>query len=84
MPAKKRSKPVAATASTNIGEPMKVGDRVRIRDYGGQRGKIVEFRGLLGPGGAPIYRVLISRRPLRDYIELREDQLERIEPSADR
>jgi hypothetical protein len=53
-----------------------LGDRVKIRLSGGLRGRIVEWRGPLGPGGAQIYRVLIRRKPEPTYIELRQDQLE--------
>jgi hypothetical protein len=75
MATKKRNTlAVAQTASHQ--ELLKVGDRVRIRDFGGQRGKIVEYRGQLAPGGARVYRVLVKAN--RDYIELREDQLERV------
>jgi hypothetical protein len=65
-------------ALPSLGQPLKVGDRVRIRHYGGQHGQIVEDRGLLGPEGARIYRVLLARPPRNESIELREDQLERI------
>ena len=54
---------------------FKLGDRVKIRLSGGMRGKIVELRGPLGPGGCQIYRVLVRRKPEPKYIELREDQL---------
>jgi hypothetical protein len=58
------------------GEPFKVGDRVKIRYSGHGPGKIVEYRGPLGPGGARIYTVRIPRKPLKPiYIEVREDQL---------
>ncbi len=53
-----------------------LGDRVKIRLSGGLRGRIVELRGPLGPGGVQIYRVLVRRKPQPKYIELREDQLE--------
>jgi hypothetical protein len=59
---------------------FKLGDRVRIRLSGGQRGRIVELRGPLGPGGAQIYRVRIPRDPKPGYIEVREDQLVLIPP----
>lgn len=62
-------------------ELMKVGDRVRILNYDGQRGEIVEFRGPLGPNGALIYRVVVRSKPRRTFIELREDQLELIHES---
>jgi hypothetical protein len=55
---------------------LKIGDRVKIRNYAGKVGRIVELRGALGPGGAPIFRVLVQRRPIASYIELRGDQLE--------
>jgi hypothetical protein len=53
-----------------------VGDRVKIHLSGGMRGRIVELRGPLGPGGVQIYRVLVRRKPEPKYIELREDQLQ--------
>ncbi len=59
----------------NAGDSFKVGDLVSIRLSGFHRGKIVEYRGPLGPGGARIYRVRIGRKPVRTYIEVREDQL---------
>jgi hypothetical protein len=62
-----------------VGQILEVGVRVRIPDLGGQVGEIVEFRGELGPKGVPIYRVLLSRKPRRNYIELRDDQLELVE-----
>jgi hypothetical protein len=65
-----------AMANTESAPLLKLGDRVRIRDSGGLRGRIVELRGPLGPGGVQIYRVRVSRKPKPSYIELREDQLE--------
>jgi hypothetical protein len=56
--------------------PLKLGDRVRIKDFGGKIGRIAELRGPLGPGGAPVYRVLVQRKPTVSYIELLGDQLE--------
>jgi hypothetical protein len=53
---------------------MKVGDWVRIR-HSIWRGRIVEERGPLGPGGKLIFRVRIRRKPKSSFIELREDQL---------
>ena len=55
--------------------PFKVGDRVNIKYYRGGVGRIIEYRGLLGPGGAPIFRVLVQRKPSRVHIEVRADQL---------
>jgi hypothetical protein len=82
MATKKLKKAAKAPTSANLHDLMKVGDRVRIRHYGGQQGRIVEYRGALGPNGAHIYRVVIGRRPQRSYIELREDQLEPIPADA--
>jgi hypothetical protein len=79
MAAKRQTRRVETDAANGL---LKVGDRVRIRNYGGQQGEIVEFRGPLGPGGARIYRVLVRRKPKRDYIELREDQLELIKAGS--
>ena len=61
---------------------FKLGDRVHIRRSGGLRGRIVELRGPLGPGGAQIYRVMYRRRPRPAYIEVREDQLVLIPPKS--
>ncbi len=54
---------------------FKLGDLVRIRHTNNWRGKIVELRGPLAPGGVQVYRVLLRRKPRREYIELREDQI---------
>ncbi|HVS36249.1 MAG TPA: hypothetical protein VMS17_11830 [Gemmataceae bacterium] len=55
---------------------FKVGDIVKIRLSGFRPGKIVEYRGPLGPGGAHIYRVRVRGKPYPAYTEVREDQLE--------
>lgn len=57
--------------------PFKLGDRVRIR-HSSLRGRIIELRGALGPGGIEIYRVRVRRKPTPKDIEVREDQLELI------
>ncbi len=56
-------------------EPLKLGDWVKIRHSGDLRGRIVELRGPLGPGGTQIYRVRVRKKPKPAYIEVREDQL---------
>jgi hypothetical protein len=61
-------------ATRKSSQPWKAGDRVRIR-YSEFRGRIVEERGPLGPGGILIYRVRIPHKPKPIYIEVREDQL---------
>ncbi|HEY7308593.1 MAG TPA: hypothetical protein VH643_04430 [Gemmataceae bacterium] len=54
---------------------FQVGDRVKILYSDNWRGRIVEFRGPLGPGGMLIYRVRVPHKPKPIYIELPEDQL---------
>jgi hypothetical protein len=66
---------MATKKAVQATEPFKVGDRVTVRYFPHWRGRIVEFRGPLGPGGALIYRVRFPQKPKADYIELREDQL---------
>ena len=63
-------------AKAKVVAPFNIGDRVKIRNYAGKVGRIVELRGPLGPGGASVYRVLVRRKPAVSYIELRGDQLE--------
>jgi hypothetical protein len=62
--AKKKAKPVLT---------FSLGDRVEILHFG--RGKIVELRGPLGPGGAEVYRVRYRRKPKAAYIEVLGSQL---------
>jgi hypothetical protein len=63
------------TPNSTPTEPLPVGTRVKIRHSGLRVGKIVEYRGALGPGGARIYRVRVRPKPNPAYIEVREDQL---------
>ena len=57
-------------------EPQfKLGDRVKIRLSNGLKGRVVELRGPLGPGGSHIFRVQIRKKPEPEFIEVREDQL---------
>jgi hypothetical protein len=85
-----RRKPWWATAREDLAMAklkstplLKLGDRVRVLHHPDMRGRIVELRGALGPGGAQIYRVRFPRKPKSMYVELREDQLIPI-PDADR
>jgi hypothetical protein len=59
-----------------------LGDRVKIRHSAGMKGRIVELRGPLGPGGAQIYRVQVRKKPRATYIEVRGDQLEVLQAST--
>jgi hypothetical protein len=52
-----------------------VGDRVMIRLFGGLRGRVVELRGPLGPGGVQMYRVMVRRMLEPMYIAVGADQL---------
>jgi hypothetical protein len=52
-----------------------LGDRVRIRHGYGWKGRIVEWRGPLAPGGVQVYRVRIQTKPTEEFVEVREDQL---------
>lgn len=65
----------------NLSEPLKVGTAVRIRKSNFKRAWIVEDRGLLGPKGARVYRVLVVKKPRMD-IEVLEEQIEVLDDSA--
>jgi len=67
-----------AGVAKEVSNPLKLGDRVRILRSGGLRGRIVELRGPLGPGGVEIYRVRIRNMSKPTYVEVRADQLEAI------
>ena len=53
-------------AANKVPDLLKIGDRVRILHYGGQTGRVVEYR---GPFGAVrhVYGVRIQRKPSSDY-----------------
>jgi hypothetical protein len=57
---------------------FKVGDLVSILNSAYGRARIAEDRGPLGPRGVRVYRVRIQKKPRPAYIEVREDQLEKI------
>ncbi len=63
---------------TQIQPDLVLGSRVRIKNYSGPDGKIVELRGPLGPNGMQIYRVAIAQRRGFSLVELRGNQLELI------
>jgi hypothetical protein len=63
------------TANNTSTEPLPVGTIVKIANTGYRKGKIVEYRGPLGAGGARIYRVRVRSKPKPAYTEVREDQL---------
>jgi hypothetical protein len=55
---------------------VNIGDVVKILHVSDLRGRVVEFRGALGSGGMPVYRVGVRKKPKPSYIEVRADQLE--------
>jgi hypothetical protein len=63
--------------TNNLTEPFKLGDLVKIKRSGFDRGRIVELRGALGPKGANVYRLQVGKKPYR-YFEVLEEQLEAI------
>jgi hypothetical protein len=69
-------------------EGWKLGDRVEILSAAGPthfRGRIIELRGPLGPGGAQVYRIRIGRKPGKPlYVEVLGDQLKLLAPATDR
>jgi hypothetical protein len=65
------------------GPRFNLGDRVIVRHSRGQRARIAEVRGPIGPGGVQVYRIVEVRkvpgtRPIRTYIDVMEDQIELI------
>ncbi len=69
---------MAEKTQAKMSVSFKLGDRVKIKNYAGKIGEIVEYRGALGPGGASVYRVKVSRKPNVSYIELLDNQLEAV------
>ncbi len=65
-------------ATKSVLTAFKVGDLVSILNSGYSRARIAEDRGPLGPRGVRVYRVRIQKKPRPAYIEVREDQLEKI------
>lgn len=77
MAARNPSKSAKAASATGH-RHLTPGDWVEIRYSGGQRGRVIEYRGPLGPNGADVYRIRLGRKPRPTYVELPEDQLESI------
>ena len=55
---------------------VNIGDFVKILHISDLHGRVVEVRGPLGPGGAPVYHVEVRTKPKPSYVEVRADQLE--------
>lgn len=60
-------------------EPVKDGTIVKILQSGFHRAKVAECRGPIGPKGAFVYRVLVTKKPRPMYIEVLRDQMEILE-----
>jgi len=67
----------AAMAKKAVPE-FKLGDYVRILHSGYDYARIVELRGPLGPGGAPVYDVRIYGTQVPMHAELLGDEMELI------
>jgi hypothetical protein len=67
-------------ADNQVTPLFKLGDRVKIRHYGGQKGRVVELWGPLGPGGVQVYRVRVLGKTKPVYIDLCEDQIVLLPP----
>jgi hypothetical protein len=63
-------------------EPLVINTRVKIRNSGYRVCRIVEYRGPLGPNGARVYRVQVSKKPA-GYTEVLEEQLEVLPPKGE-
>jgi len=70
-----------AAPEQKITLPLRVGDRGRIKRPS-LRGRIVELRGPLSPGGVEVCRVRYRGRPNPARIEAREDQPEHLPPEG--
>lgn len=51
------------------------GTRVKLRNFFGHKGRVVEWRGPLAPGGVQVYRVRYGPKGRRASFEVRRDQL---------
>lgn len=62
-------------------EGVKLGDRVKLLSPGGLTGRVVEFRGPLGPNGAQVYRICYRRKP-PGFTEVLREQMEILPPKS--
>ena len=60
----------------NAGRVPKLGDRVNIPGPMLMKGRIIELRGNLGPGGIDVFRVKLANQMRPAYIEVVASQLE--------
>jgi hypothetical protein len=67
---------MAGITKTESQPVVNIGDLVKILHISDLHRRVVEFGGALGPGGAPVYRVEVRKKPKPSYVEVRADQLE--------
>lgn len=58
------------------------GTRVKVRHTNGIKGRVVEWRGPLAPGGVQVYRIRYGPKGARQYAEVRRDQLVVLPPKV--
>jgi hypothetical protein len=71
---------LSETAMTTTLEPptlFALGDWVKLKIPPYLVARIVELRGTLGPKGCHVYRLQIGKPREKQYVELREDQIEK-------
>ena len=56
---------------------FQVGDWVNIKHSTYKRVRIAEYRGALGPKGAFVYKIRLTKSP-RSYVEVLGDQIEHV------
>ncbi|MBX9583734.1 MAG: hypothetical protein K2X87_25815 [Gemmataceae bacterium] len=66
----------------NAPDILPLGTRVKIRHFGGTKGKVIEWRGPLGVGGKQIYRIGYKLNGRRQFIEVPRDFLIVLPPKA--
>ncbi len=65
---------MSASTIDQTREP-RLGDRVQIMHFPGMKGRIIEFRGPLGPKGREVYGVELEYSDYTAYTEVLRDQL---------
>ena len=57
-------------------EPIREGTYVNVLNSQLGKGRVVEYRGALGPKGERVYRIQVGSKRVHLFMEVREDQLE--------
>ncbi len=61
-------RPMAGITKMESQPLVTFGDLVKILHISDLHGRVVEFRGPLGPGGTPVYRVEVRKKPKPSYV----------------